>query len=100
MNLRMRRDEVLNVLQNSRDELRQFKVKSLALFGSIARGESSSTSDIDLLVEFEGPATYDQYIALKHFLEDILGSKVDLVMNKVLKPRMRSVVEREAIRVA
>ena len=52
----MKRDEVLKILADHRDELRQqFGVKSLALFGSVARDEATETSDVDLLVEFERP---------------------------------------------
>jgi predicted nucleotidyltransferase len=52
----MKRDEVIRVLREHRGELReQFGVKSLALFGSVARDEATGTSDVDLLVEFERP---------------------------------------------
>jgi len=74
--------------------------KSLALFGSVARDEAGPESDLDLLLEFEGPATFDLFMGLKLFLEDLLGCRVDLVMQKALKPRMRPMVEREAVRVA
>ena len=80
--------------------LPRFHVKSLALFGSVARDEAGPESDLDLLLEFEGPATFDLYMGLKLFLEDLLGCRVDLVMSKALKPRMRPHVEREAVRVA
>ena len=56
------RDSVLKILAEHRDELHQrFGVKSLALFGSVARGEATETSDVDLLVEFEHP------VGLFHF---------------------------------
>jgi predicted nucleotidyltransferase len=59
----MQRDNVLKILAEHRDELHQrFDVKSLALFGSVARGEATETSDVDLLVEFERP------VGLFHFL--------------------------------
>ena len=66
----------------------------------MARDEAGPESDLDLLVEFEGQATFDLYKGLKLFLEDILGCRVDLVMRKALRPRMRPLVEREAVRVA
>ena len=72
-------------------------MKSLAVFGSVARGEAGPDSDVDILVEFEGRATFDRYMGLKFFLEDLLGRRVDLVTRKALKPRMRPYVEREAI---
>ena len=96
----MRRDEALTLLRAHTADLPRFHVKSLALFGSVARDEAGPESDLDLLLEFDGPATFDLYMGLKLFLEDLLGCRVDLVMSKALKPRMRPHVEREAVRVA
>ena len=94
----MKRDEILKTLRVHKDELRQrFGVKSLAVFGSVARGEAGPESDVDILVEFEGRATFDRYMGLKFFLEDLLGRRVDLVTRKALKPRLRPYVEQEAI---
>jgi len=66
----------------------------------LARGEASARSDLDVLVDFEGPATFDGFMGLKFFLEDTLGVKVDLVTRAALKPRLRERVESEARRVA
>ncbi len=96
----IRRDDVLSVLRAHREGLTAFGVRSLALFGSVARDEAGPESDIDILVEFDGPATFDNYIDLKVFLEDTLGAPVDLVMRKALRPRIAPVVDRAAIRVA
>ena len=70
------------------------------MFGSTARGEARADSDLDLLVEFAAGPTFDSFMGLKLFLEDNLGRKVDLVTPDSLKPRMRPVVEREAVYVA
>ena len=75
-------------------------VKSLAIFGSTARGEAREDSDIDVLVEYSRPATLDAYTGLKEFLERLLGRRVDLVTRRALKERMKPHVEREAVRVA
>ena len=96
----MRRDEALAVLRAHQTDLERFGIKSLALFGSVARDEAGPESDLDLLLEFEGAATYDRYMGLKLYLEDLLGSRVDLVMRKALKARMLPSVEREAVHVA
>ena len=96
----MRREEALAILRGHLGDLTRFGVKSLALFGSVARDEARPDSDLDLLVEFEGTATFDRYMGLKLYLEDLLGSGVDLVMRKALRPRMVPSVEREAVRVA
>ncbi len=96
----MRRDEALALLRAHSAEIAAFGIASLALFGSVARGEAGPESDLDLLVEFEGTATFDRYMGLKLYLEDLLGSRVDLVMRKALRPRMVPSVERDAVRVA
>jgi predicted nucleotidyltransferase len=59
-----------------------------------------TTSDLDVLVDFEGPATFDGFMGLKFFLEDTLEVKVDLVTRAALKPRLRERIESEARRVA
>ena len=96
----MRRDQVVRLLTEHRQDLRQFDVKSLALFGSVVRDEARPDSDVDMLVEFEGTATFDRYVGLRFFLEDLLGVPVDLVTRKALKPRLKPKVEREALYVA
>ncbi len=94
----MNKDEILEGLRAHREEsVARFAVKSLAVFGSVARGEARSNSDVDILVEFDGPATFDGYMELKFFLEDLLGCRVDLVTRKALKPRLRPYVGKEAI---
>jgi hypothetical protein len=70
------------------------------VFGSVARGEASDASDLDVLVDFVGGATFDGYMGLKLFLEDNLGVRVDLVTRSALKPRLRARIEAEARRVA
>ena len=97
----MTRDDALAILRRHQNELRQhYQVKSLALFGSVARNEASPASDVDLLVEFETPPGFDGYMALKFRLEDVLGCRVDLVMRRALLPQAEPTVAREAIRVA
>jgi len=55
----MDRDEILDLLPSQNPELRRFGVKSLALFGLLARDESVAHSDVDILVDFEKQATFD-----------------------------------------
>jgi predicted nucleotidyltransferase len=78
----------------------RFGVRELAVFGSVARGDASEASDLDVLVDFVGNATFDGFMGLKFFLEDTLGVKVDLVTRAALKPRLRVRIEAEARRVA
>ncbi len=93
--------QVLAILTERQPEIaRQFGVKRLALFGSAARGELRDDSDVDVLVEFDGPATFDGYFRLKDYLEALLGRTVDLVTERGLKPRAKRQVEKDLIRVA
>lgn len=96
----MKRDEITERLKKERMKLNHFDVKSLAVFGSVARDEARPDSDIDILVEFNGPTTFDQYMNLKFYLEDLLGCRVDLVTRKGIRPQFASTIEREARRVA
>ena len=70
---------------------------SLALFGSYARGTATDSSDIDILVRFDGPATSKSYFGVQFYLEDLFGRPIDLVTDKALRPRFRPYVEREAV---
>jgi uncharacterized protein len=97
----MRREAALRILGEARAEIAsRFGVKTLRLFGSTARDEAGPDSDVDILVEFELPATFDGYFSLLHFLEDRFGCEIDLVTEKGLKERVRLHVEKDAIRVA
>jgi predicted nucleotidyltransferase len=53
--------------------LNSLGVKSLAIFGSVARGEADAGSDVDILVDFEGPATFDAYMETKFLLEELIA---------------------------
>jgi len=92
----MRRSEILQRLEAHRDELVEMGVKSLAIFGSAARDEARSDSDVDVLVEFRGPATFNGYMDLKFFLEDLLGRPIDLVTRSSIRPRLKERIESEA----
>ncbi len=97
----MSRHDVLEILRGTTKTVRaRFGVKRLAVFGSVARDEARTDSDVDVLVEFASPVTLDRYMGLKFYLEDALGTRVDLVTASGLKARARPIVEREAIDVA
>ena len=70
------------------------------MFGSAARDEMHEGSDVDVLVEFEGLATFDGYMDLKFYLENLFKTSVDLVTEKGVKPRMRPIIQRDLIYVA
>ncbi len=96
----MERNAILNLLSAEAPALRRkYQVESLAVFGSMARGDDREGSDVDVLVTFEGKATFDNFMGLKLDLEDLLGRPVDLGTPDTLRPEMRAEVERELIHV-
>lgn len=80
----------------NRDVLRKLKVRELSVFGSVVRGEASADSDLDFLVDFE-KKTFDAYMDLKEFLEDLFDRPVDLVLRDALKPALKEAILREAV---
>ena len=76
---------------------KKYGVKSLAVFGSMARGDDHEGSDVDILVTFEGPATFDNFFDLKFHLEALFGRPVDLGTPDMLRPQLRHLVEKEVI---
>ncbi len=96
----MPRDEILEVLREHGDRIREFGVTSLAVFGSVARDQAGPDSDVDVLVEFDPPPTFERYVDLKFYLEHLLGCRVDLGTPDSLKPRIRERVRSEAVYVA
>jgi len=96
----MNRNQILKIIAEHREKLAtEFGVKSLALFGSVVRGEATPASDVDLLVEFDGRQLGLFHISrAQHYLEAILGvPKVDLVLRDGIKPALRDRIPREAI---
>ena len=96
----MKQNVVLQFLKQKKAELvNQFGVKTLLLFGSVARDAATSKSDVDLLVEFNRPVGYFGLFALQDYLETLLGCPVDLGTLESLKPNIREQVMRDLIRV-
>lgn len=89
--------DALNRLKQKENILKeQFCVERIGIFGSFAKGQETPASDIDMLVEFKkGCSTFDNYIELKFYLEDLYGRKVDLVTNKALKPQIKAEIQKE-----
>jgi len=81
------KQEIFNLLNQSRSQLRKLGVKRIGLFGSFVRGEQIDNSDVDLLVEFKPQQkTFDNFMQLSFFLEDILKNRIDLVTKESLSP--------------
>jgi len=97
----MRRSRALHILAEHQHDLRErFGVKSLRLFGSVARDEASEQSDVDVLVDFDSTPSLFGFLRLKRHLQDLLGANVDLITETGLKERARPRVEKDAINVA
>jgi hypothetical protein len=93
----MNAQSISDRLQAHRATLEQMSVKSIALFGSTARGDDNSDSDIDILIEFSRPVGLFHFIEVKEFLEKVLGREVDLVTRAALKPQLRERILEEAV---
>ncbi|MEQ8972712.1 MAG: nucleotidyltransferase family protein [Coleofasciculus sp. C1-SOL-03] len=94
----MKRDKVLAILAAHREQLQDMGVKSLNLFGSVARDEAEENSDVDFLVEFNRPGGLFQLLQVQYYLEDILGCAVDLGTQEALKEHLRDPVLKDSIR--
>jgi hypothetical protein len=75
----------------------KFKVKEIGIFGSYVRGEQKESSDVDILVEFEKTPTLLEFVEIENYLTELLGVKVDLVMKRALKPKIRERVLKEVV---
>jgi len=77
---KMRKEEVLKILRENKDDIRSFGVKKMAIFGSAVRDELKEDSDIDFVVEFEeGRGNIRDFTGLIDFLENLFGRSVDVL---------------------
>ena len=90
------RDDVLTLFTANTDTRRRLGVRRLGLFGSCARGEATASSDLDFVVDF-AEKSFDAYMDLKTFLEDLFACRVDLVLTDTIKPRLRPIIQRETV---
>ncbi|HTP28907.1 MAG TPA: nucleotidyltransferase family protein [Anaeromyxobacteraceae bacterium] len=99
-NAPMRRAEVLRIIALHEAELRGLGVRALSIFGSVARDEASPASDLDVLVEFDGPVGFFHLYEVQERLESLLGCKVDIVTPGGLRPELKQAILTEAVRAA
>jgi uncharacterized protein len=92
-------EEALAVLRQHADELRARGVRRAALFGSVARGEADSDSDIDIMIELDPAHHIDvfSYAGLKNYIIGLFGRLVDVVDREALKPHVRGPAIADAI---
>jgi predicted nucleotidyltransferase len=96
--MRSTRQDILSSLKKLKGEvIREYSVKTIGVFGSVARNEGTEQSDLDLLVEFSKPVGFVTFMRLENFLSERLGERVDLVTSDSLKPVIRQDVLAEVI---
>jgi predicted nucleotidyltransferase len=96
----MNRQQAIETLTKLKPELvKRFGITRLAVFGSTVRNKAKPESDIDILVDFDRPATSKQYFGMQFYLEDILATPVDLVTVKAMRLELRPFIENEAVNV-
>ena len=83
-------DRIINLINKNHQEIKKFGVKRIGLFGSYVTNKQKPESDIDLLVEFKkGEKTFDNYMDLKFYLEDLFSCNVDLVVREALRIELK-----------
>lgn len=91
-------DHFIRILRQHLPEIREkYSVSYLGVFGSYVRGEQTSESDLDVLVEFDETPGLLKYIELEYYLSDLLGVKVDLITRTGLKPNVGKHILNEVI---
>lgn len=94
----MNRAEILKILADNREAFEtRFSVSSLSIFGSVARDQASTGSDVDILVKFNETPGLFKFLELKAHLENLCQCPVDLVTYNALKKQLREGILREAI---
>lgn len=93
------KNKIIKKLKEHLPEIKsRFKVKEIGVFGSRIKGKAKKSSDIDILVEFaKGNKTFDNYMELKFYLENLFGCKVDLVLKSALKEELKQYILSEVI---
>jgi predicted nucleotidyltransferase len=95
----MNRERVIATLRAHEPELRNRGVLHAALFGSVARNEATSESDIDILVDLDPDAHIDlyDYVGITQYLAELFPGRVDVANRRTLKPLVRPSAERDAV---
>jgi uncharacterized protein len=97
----MNRDRAIELLKGHEREFRDAGIASLFLFGSVARDDVRENSDVDVFFDLERPEGFTLFnlVGLQQRMQDILGTKVDLMTRHGIHPRRRERIESSAVRV-
>ena len=94
----MNREQALDILSRCKPVLQErYGLTTLALFGSTARNDAREGSDIDILVGFDGKATSKQFFGVQFYLEEALGSPVDLVTEKAVREELKPYITEDRV---
>lgn len=94
----MSEEEIIRKINSELPFLKaKYHIKQLGVFGSVVRGEQTKESDIDILVEFDSPIGFFDFIRLENFLSKKLQKRVDLVSKKSLKPSIKEEILKETV---
>jgi len=88
--------EIEKILKSHKKDLSQQGVRTLAIFGSTARNDASSKSDVDILIDFDSKKGLFVFVGIKNYLESILDCEVDLVTKNALHPALKKKILQEA----
>lgn len=87
--------DIQTIQQKTTPILKQYRVKKAAVFGSVARGEQTTISDVDILVDMPEHSRLFDFFALQTDLEEVLSYKVDLVDADMIRPRLKPYIEKD-----
>jgi len=91
-------EKIKSILEKHKNEMvGKYKIKDIGIFGSVVRGEQKEKSDIDILVEFKEPVDFFEFLDFEEYLENLLGTKIDLVSKKALKPYIGKHILKEVV---
>jgi predicted nucleotidyltransferase len=91
-------DEIKQIVAQNKDELRRrYKVREVGVFGSYVRGNQKKGSDIDILVDFDGPVSLLKLVSLENHLADIIGASVDVIPKEDVRPELKQTILREVV---
>ncbi len=88
--------QIIATLSQHRETLRRLGARNVGLFGSYRRGTANPDSDVDILVTLE-KSTFDSYMDIKLFLEELFQKRVDLTLEKNIKDRLRPIILDEVL---
>ena len=93
-------EEIVETIKDLKEEIeKRYKAEIIGVFGSFARGEQKETSDVDILVDFQKDATLIDFTGLSIFLEEKLGTRVDIVPKNSVREELKEKINQEVVKI-